>query len=88
MRTAIPGLVPWPTGKIGRLIRVTDRLREFERWYAAERTAARTYPEALAIFAALWGHARQLNSDFPSEWQADVAADVELARVLNGLPES
>jgi hypothetical protein len=44
----------------------------------------RTYLEALAVFAALWRHASHMNEDFPGDWQADIAADVELARVLNG----
>ena len=68
------------------MIRSTERLREFERWYSATHIAPRSYGEALAIFAALWRHARRLNPDFPSHWQEDVKADVELARVLNGLP--
>jgi hypothetical protein len=40
----------------------------------------------LAIYAALWRHARALNPDFPTDWHEDIKADLELARVLNGLP--
>jgi hypothetical protein len=29
---------------------------------------------------------RQLRPDWPNDWRADVEADIELARVLNGLP--
>lgn len=70
------------------MIRVTESLRDFELWYAANRTAKRSYQEALAVFSALWIHARQLHPAFPSPWEADIAADIELARVLNGLPKS
>lgn len=69
------------------MIRANDRLRAFERWYSEHRTATRTYSEALAIYTALWMHARQLNPDFPSDWETDIAVDIELARVLNGLPK-
>jgi hypothetical protein len=68
------------------LIRSSERLQEFERWYASTQLAQRSYQEALAVYAALWKHARALNPDFPSDWERDVEADIELARVLNGLP--
>jgi len=71
---------------IGAMIRSTARLREFERWYTATHVAGTSYEEALAVFAALWRHARLLNPDFPTEWREDVKADVELARVLHGRP--
>lgn len=56
-----------------------------ERDYARGRGAL-TYPEALAVFASLWRHARALNPEFPGTWETDIEADLELARVLNGLP--
>jgi hypothetical protein len=62
----------------------TARLEEFNRWYAATQLRGRTYLEALVVFAALWRHASHMNEGFPGDWQADIAADVELARVLNG----
>jgi hypothetical protein len=49
---------------------------------------ARTYLDALAVFERLWALARQLNPDFPGPWQDDLAPDLELARVLNGLPKN
>jgi hypothetical protein len=46
-----------------------------------------SYLEAMEIFEALWEEARALNPDFPTrDWERDVAPDIELARVLNGLP--
>jgi hypothetical protein len=63
-----------------------ERLEDFERWYASTHLSRRSYLEALAVFAGLWRHARLLNPDFPGDWEADIEADIELARVLNGLP--
>jgi len=68
------------------MIQSGERLRRFERWYTATHVAPRSYAGSLAIFTALWRHARQLSPGFPSDWREDVEADVELARVLNGLP--
>ena len=70
------------------MIRATDRLESFERRYAAQRARSHGYREALAMFRALWSEAAALNPDFPSDWRKDVEADVELARVLNGLSRS
>ena len=67
------------------MIRATERLEAFERQHAIERAEATGYQEALAIFRALWAEAVALNEDFPGDWRNDVEADVELARVLNGL---
>jgi hypothetical protein len=68
------------------MIRSTDRLREIDRHHTSTVVARRTYAEALAIFSGMWAHARQLNPTFPDDWAHDVEADIELARVLNGLP--
>jgi hypothetical protein len=67
------------------VIRSPEKLREFDRWYAQTRSAKRSYHDALAIYEALWRHARQLRPDWPSDWRTDIEADIELARVLNGL---
>ena len=61
-------------------------VRELERKYTREVTGSLTYKEALARFSSMWAHARKLNPDFPGPWEEDIAADLELARVLNGLP--
>lgn len=68
------------------MIGSVERLEEFDRWYASEVLSRRSYHEALRVFAALWRHARRLNPEFPGNWEEDVKADIELARVLNGLP--
>jgi hypothetical protein len=46
----------------------------------------RTYRDALAVYAALWEHARRLNPDVGSDWLSDVQADIAIARALRGLP--
>jgi hypothetical protein len=69
------------------VIRDTERLREFERWYTQTRTSQRSFADALALFQGLWAEARTLNPDFPSAWIDDIVPHHELARVLNGLPE-
>jgi hypothetical protein len=68
------------------MIRRTRQLREFERWYASTHVASRSYQDSLSVFAGLWRHARHVNPYFVADWQHDVQADIELARVLNGLP--
>ncbi|HUF51078.1 MAG TPA: hypothetical protein VMN60_09610 [Longimicrobiales bacterium] len=68
------------------MIRRTQSLENLERRYARDVHAGRTYLEALAVFEALWRQARLLNPDFPCDWRDDVAADVEVARALNGRP--
>ncbi len=67
------------------MINASQRLREFERRYASTVVDARSYQEALGIFTALWQHASRLQPAFPGDWREDVQADIELARVLNGL---
>jgi hypothetical protein len=69
------------------LIRGSERLREFERWYTSSHLAGRSYHDSLAIFAAMWRYAREMNQSFPGDWERDIEADIELARVLNGLPD-
>jgi len=68
------------------MIRRTESLEILERCYARDVLAGRTFLEALAVFEALWHQARLLNPDFPGDWREDVAADLEVARALNGLP--
>jgi hypothetical protein len=68
------------------MIRDTVRLEEFGREQAALRSLHGGYPQALAVLKALWSEAAALSADFPGDWRRDVEADIELARVLNGLP--
>jgi hypothetical protein len=65
------------------LIRSSEQLEDFDRWYAATKLSGLSYRDALAIFAAMWRHAALLNEDFPGPWEDDIQADIELARVLN-----
>jgi hypothetical protein len=63
----------------------SPELKALELHYARHVTDRLTYHEALARFTALWVYARRVNPDFPTSWESDIAADIELARVLNGL---
>ncbi len=79
-----PSLVELPDRQI--VIKSSERLEEFERQYIAMRTARLSYMEALALFAGSWRHALALNPRLGEDWLEDVQADIELARVLNGIP--
>jgi hypothetical protein len=61
---------------------------ELELRHTREVSGLLTYREAVARFTALWVYARRVNPDFQTPWEIDVAADIELARVLNGLSPS
>lgn len=67
------------------MIRPSPRLDDFERSHAREH-GARTYSEALAIFASLWREAVALNPGFPGDWREDLVPDLAIARAVNGLP--
>jgi hypothetical protein len=66
----------------------TARLEDFNRWYASTHLAGRSYFDALVVFAGLWQYASLVNDNFPGDWESDVGADIELARVLNGVAGS
>jgi hypothetical protein len=68
------------------MIRRTRSLEDIERRHTRDVLAGRSYLEALAVFEALWRHAVLLNPRFPGDWRGDIAADLEIARALNGLP--
>ncbi len=70
------------------MIRSTEALDKLNAQFRRERLGALTYEQALAIFAALWDHARRVNPNVGGDWERDIAADIILARVLNGLPVS
>lgn len=65
------------------MIRRSEKLEALERWYTREYLSRLTYHEALGLFAAMWREARAVNPNFPGDWRDDIAADVELARVVN-----
>ncbi len=69
------------------MIRRTSALDRLEADFARNSRAGRSYVDALAVFAAMWDHARQMRPDFPTDWREDIQADIELARVLNGLEQ-
>ena len=70
------------------MIQSPERLQKLDADYQRERLRSLTYEQALAIFAALWDHARLVNPQVGRDWESDLAADIALARVLNGLPVS
>jgi len=47
---------------------------------------AMPFAEALARFERLWQHARALRPDLGDDWREDLAADLAVARAVNGLP--
>jgi len=61
-------------------------------WLAFEAADARAtygpmpFAEALARFERLWMHARALRPDLGADWREDLAADLAVARAVNGLP--
>lgn len=70
------------------MIRSAEKLQKLDADYQRERLRSLTYERALVIFAGLWDHARLVNPKVGSDWESDLAADITLARVLNGLPVS
>jgi hypothetical protein len=66
------------------MLRPTDRLHELEARDARERSL--TYADALERYAALWREAQALNPSLGTDWADDLAADLALARAVNGLP--
>ncbi|MBI4545883.1 MAG: hypothetical protein HY703_11855 [Gemmatimonadetes bacterium] len=68
------------------MLRHTEELADVDRRYARQVLAGLDYRAALAHFTALWMEARRLNPEFPTAWLRALDADLELARVLNGLP--
>ena len=68
------------------MLNPTPVWRAFELADEREATRRLSYEEALARFAALWAHAREVRPDLGADWEEDVQADVAVARALNGLP--
>lgn len=68
------------------MINATRRFSDFEARYGREAFRELSYDAALAFFAALWAEARALDPGLGSDWQADLAADLAMARAVNGLP--
>ena len=62
------------------------RWEEFEARYRREAHRDMSFHEALALFEAMWIHARKLNPDLGEDWREDLEATIAVARALNGLP--
>jgi len=58
----------------------------FERDDEAATYGRMSYAEALERFERLWRHARALNPAVGEDWEEDIAADLAVARAINGLP--
>lgn len=68
------------------MIQPSALLRSFEARYAREAYRGVSYPAALALYTGLWMEAQLLNPDAGSDWEHDLAADIAVARAVNGLP--
>jgi hypothetical protein len=64
----------------------TARWGDFEAADERESLAGLTYEQALQRYAALWAYAREVDPQAGSDWREDVAADLAVARAVNGLP--
>lgn len=64
----------------------TARWEEFEARYRREAYRDLSFHEALAIFEAMWIHARKLNPRMGEDWREDLEATIAVARALNYLP--
>ncbi len=67
------------------VIKPTALLLDFEARYSRDAYRDLTYPAALALYTGLWLEARLLNPDAANDWEHDLAADIAVARAVNGL---
>lgn len=58
----------------------------FEREDEVATYGHMSYAEALERFERLWRHARAINPAIGEDWEEDIAADLAIARAINGLP--
>lgn len=68
------------------MIQPSALLQSFEARYARVAYRGLSYPDALALYTGLWMEAQLLNPDAGSDWERDLAADIAVARAVNGLP--
>lgn len=66
----------------------SPHLRALEAAYQRDAFAGMTFEDAVGRFAALWAEAKALRPDLGTDWEADLAPDLAVARALNGLPPS
>lgn len=71
---------------IPSMIQPSPMLQEFEARDAREAYRELGFPAALALYTGLWIEARLLHPDVGADWEQDLAADLAVARALNGLP--
>jgi hypothetical protein len=68
------------------VIKPSALLLDFEARYAREAWRGLSYPAALALFTGLWTEAQLLNPGAGDDWERGLAADLAVARAVNGLP--
>lgn len=68
------------------MIQPTRRWRAFQAAYRREAYRQLSYREALSLFEALWAEARELNPQLGEDWRTELAANIAVARAINGLP--
>ena len=61
-------------------------LAEFEDRAARSDAQAMTFDQALAWYEGALAEVRALRPDFDADWLEDLAADLAVARAVNGLP--
>jgi hypothetical protein len=70
------------------MIKSPQLLEELNRRYERDALARLSYDVALQRFAALWAEARELGVIDSEDWLADLKPDLNIARILNGLPSA
>ena len=74
------------TAYIAGMLNPTAQWRAFERDDEVATYGRMSYSDALARFERLWRHARAMHPDVGEDWEEDIAADLAVARAVNGLP--
>ena len=67
------------------MLNPTPGWKAFERQDEEATYGHLSYGEALERFERLWRYAREVNPAIGEDWEEDLAADLAIARVLNGL---
>ena len=70
------------------MLNPTPGWKAFERDDEAAAYGHLSYAESLARFERLWRYACDVNGAIGEDWEEDLAADLAIARALNGIPPS